>query len=260
MARDQNILNTVQRILVRAIRSYIRNEARREGVKDAKIGVISVIQMFGGSLNLNPHFHLVVTDGFFYENKKGLVVFKGLKPPIEGEIEYINKKIHQKVIKLLKKEGIIEESTNHYQGNLFEDDAIAEAKAASVQRKISIGPGKGKKVKQIGKFYDFGWVPPHGQLLNYHDGFSLHAGVSIKASDRKGLIRLISYTLRPPIALDRLTFVDGLQDKVRFKLKKPYNDGTHSLEFSGVELVEKLISIIPKPRVNLIRYETDHDI
>ena len=255
MARDSTILTKVQRVLVKAIRSYFRRQARKEGIRDAEIGVISVIQLFGGSVNLNPHFHLVVSDGFFYKNNKGVMTFKPLKPPVEGDIAHINKKIHKKVNAMLLKAGIIDEETNHYQGELFTtDDATTEAKAASIRRKISVGANRGGKVKQIGKFYDFGWHPPHGQLLNYHEGFSLHAGVSIKASDRKGLEQLISYTLRPPIPMDRLTYVGDDKNKIRFKLKRPYDDGTHSLEFTGVELVEKLISIIPKAKMNLVRY------
>ena len=63
MARDSTVLTKVQRVLVRAIRSYYRSQGRKEGLGDVEIGVISVIQLFGGSINLNPHFHLVVSDG-----------------------------------------------------------------------------------------------------------------------------------------------------------------------------------------------------
>jgi hypothetical protein len=43
-----------------------------------------------------------------------------------------------------------------------------------------------------------------------HDGFSLHAGVSFGALDRKGREKLVRYRTRPPIALARLSVLsDG---------------------------------------------------
>jgi len=36
------------------------------------------------------------------------------------------------------------------------------------------------------------------------DGFSVDAGVRIKAPDRAGLERLLRYCARPPFAIDRL--------------------------------------------------------
>jgi hypothetical protein len=43
-----------------------------------------------------------------------------------------------------------------------------------------------------------------------HEGFSVHAGVSLSALDRKGRERLVHYCVRPPVALGRLSIVrDG---------------------------------------------------
>jgi hypothetical protein len=41
---------------------------------------------------------------------------------------------------------------------------------------------------------------------------------------------------------------------VRLTLKTPYSDGTTRLVLSPQELLEKLVALIPRPRVNLLIY------
>ena len=54
-----------------------------------------------------------------------------------------------------------------------------------------------------------------------YKGFSLHAGVSFSALDRKGRSRLVRYCVRPPLAIDRLRVLrDGsIAYKVRWKTR-----------------------------------------
>ncbi len=52
------------------------------------------------------------------------------------------------------------------------------------------------------------------------DGFSLHAGVSIAADDRKGLARLCRYGLRSSFSLKRLSLRDD--GRLCYKLKRPW--------------------------------------
>ena len=71
------------------------------------------------------------------------------------------------------------------------------------------------------------------------EGYNLHAGVGIKASNREGLERLCRYILRPPLAKSRLerredgTLVVGL--------KREWSDGTTAIIFSPLEFVERLV-------------------
>src|ERR1700682_4352101 len=57
------ILQTVLRIVTDEVRKRII--ACSPKLEDAQFGAISFIQRFGTSLNLHPHFHLVVADGVF---------------------------------------------------------------------------------------------------------------------------------------------------------------------------------------------------
>lgn len=83
-------------------------------------------------------------------------------------------------------------------------------------------------------------------------GFSLHAGVSVRAKERKDLERLIRYVARPSIALERMEFNhDG---NIVYRLKKTFIDGTTHVLFSPMELMEKLAALIPRPKIHLVRY------
>jgi hypothetical protein len=55
-------------------------------------------------------------------------------------------------------------------------------------------------------------------------GFSLHAGVAVKACQRDKLERLCRYSCRPPVSEKRL-FLTGGGD-IGYTLKTPYRDGT----------------------------------
>ena len=58
--------------------------------------------------------------------------------------------------------------------------------------------------------------------------------------------------MRPPLANDRLKILDdGL---VRLEFKKPWSDGTTSIELQPLALVARLAALVPPPRRHLTRY------
>jgi hypothetical protein len=89
-------------------------------------------------------------------------------------------------------------------------------------------------------------------LVVKSSGFSLHAGVSCKASERKKLERICRYIARPAISEERLSM--NQKGQVVYQLKKAYDDGTTHVVMSPMELLEKLSAIIPRPRVHLTRF------
>ena len=58
--------------------------------------------------------------------------------------------------------------------------------------------------------------------------------------------------MRPPLAAGRLAVVDA--DTLAFALKTPWSDGTTHLLLAPHELIEKLVALVPPPRLNLVRY------
>ena len=83
-------------------------------------------------------------------------------------------------------------------------------------------------------------------------GFSLHAGVAVKARERDKLERLCRYITRPAVSEKRLSLTT--QGKVRYELKTPYRDGTTHVIFEPTDFIARLAALVPKPRVNLTRY------
>ena len=83
-------------------------------------------------------------------------------------------------------------------------------------------------------------------------GFNLHAGVSVSARNRTKLERLIRYMARPALSNERL---EKLHDgRISLRLKRPWHDGTSHLIFTPLEFMERLVSLIPPPRLHMIRY------
>jgi hypothetical protein len=83
-------------------------------------------------------------------------------------------------------------------------------------------------------------------------GFSLHAGIAAKASQRDKLEHVARYVSRPPVATERLSPTEsGL---VRLALKTPYRDGTTHVIFEPEDFIARLAALVPKPRAHLTRY------
>ena len=83
-------------------------------------------------------------------------------------------------------------------------------------------------------------------------GFSLHANTQVPAHRRDQLERLIRYTARGAVSLERLER-DANGDLV-YTFTHPWSDGTTGIRLSPLELLEKLAALVPLPRVHLVRY------
>jgi hypothetical protein len=79
-----DVLGALGRIFVAAIFARYRKRAR--GVE---CGAVTFVQRFGGSLNLNVHFHVVVLDGVFTREANQRASFRTASPPTVAELEAI---------------------------------------------------------------------------------------------------------------------------------------------------------------------------
>ena len=129
-----------------------------------------------------------------------------------------------------------------------EDDALSLIQSASVAGRSAASGGRRAKRMQVlgGRPFQ---LPP---LCASCDGYTVHAGVVIGARNRRGLEQLCRYIARPPLAKER---VEALPDgRVRIQLKRAWSDGTTALELSRLELVERLVALVPPPRANQVHY------
>ena len=126
---------------------------------------------------------------------------------------------------------------------------MASLQAASVSYKIAFGPHQGQRVRTLKT------LPPFehdGEICVNHNGFSLHAGVSVSSRGGKKLERLCRYIARPALSHERLSVNDS--GEAVYELKTPYRDGSTHIVLSPLELMQKLAALVPRPWINLTRY------
>jgi hypothetical protein len=91
-----------------------------------------------------------------------------------------------------------------------------------------------------------------GTLCARAHAFNLQAATHVAANDKPGRERLCRYILRPPLANDRLSILDD--GNVRLAFKKPWSDGTSSVDLAPLALIARLAALVPTPRRHLTRY------
>jgi hypothetical protein len=91
-----------------------------------------------------------------------------------------------------------------------------------------------------------------GNLCGQARGFNLHAATKVVANDKQGRLTLCKYILRPPFANNRLKILDD--GNVKLELKKPWSDGTSSVELAPLALIARLAALVPPPKRHLTRY------
>jgi len=104
-----------------------------------------------------------------------------------------------------------------------------------------------------------------------HAGFNLHAATKVAANDKQGRLALCKYTLRPPLANDRLKILDDNVVRLDGHVMEPWkgsqtsrmvrgepklagspraawSDGTSSVELAPLAIIARLAALVPPPR------------
>jgi len=263
MAASKELTAKIHTIIHTTISQYYVNQAVTRGSERQKVqpGSVTFIQRFGGAINLNLHFHVIFLEGVFLDRTDhGLKPrFVKVEPPSDADIAEVLQKISRRVIRTLRQLGYLEPGIDEavatgYDPLLDDEPELARTMVASVKQRIAFGERAGQKVRRIGSGFGYeGELPePTGPRCASVNGFSLHANTQVPAHRRDQLERLIRYTARGAVSLERLA-EDGNGDLV-YSFTKPWSDGTTGIKLSPLELLEKLAAIVPLPRVHLVRY------
>lgn len=249
LASPPKLQSKVLEISLRAINALIQKKVRKPGLK-IKGGTVTILQRFGGTLNLNLHLHILALEGGYYDTADG-PKFWWIESPSDEDIQDLVKTLAYRVIRYLKKQSHFPDD----QESVVESDSgdiLPELQAASVKNKVALGERKGQWIRRIGSLGELGVPELTGHLCASIQGFSLHAGVFCPPGDKEKLEHLCRYIARPAIAEERLRLLPN--QNVMMKLKKPYSDGTTHLVFSPIEFLEKLAALVPPPRAHLTRF------
>jgi len=263
MASSQDLTATVHTIIRTTIGQYYVNQAATRGLERQKLqpGSVTFIQRFGSAINLNVHYHVVFLEGVYLDrtDQGRTPRFLPGEPPTDTDIADVVQKISRRVIRKLRQLGYLEAGLNAAVATGYDplvDDApeLARTMTASVQQRIAFGERAGQQVRRIGAgFGSEGEAPTlTGPRCASVQGFSLHANTQVPAHRRDQLERLIRYTARGAVSLERLR--EETNGDLVYTFTHPWSDGTTGIRLSPVELLEKLAALVPLPRVHLVRY------
>ncbi len=115
-----------------------------------------------------------------------------------------------------------------------------------------MGPKQGRKVFTLQTLPNLESGNPFSGSVGEAAGFSLHAGVATNANEREKLERLCRYITRPAVSTKRLSMTRN--GRVRYELKTPWRNGTTHVIFEPLDFISRLVSLVPKPRINLTRF------
>src|SRR5207247_3845900 len=132
-------------------------------------------------------------------------------PPSDADIARVLQKIRRRVIRKLRHLGYLEVGIHEVEATGYdplssEEPEFARTLAASVTQRIAFGERAGQNVRRIGSGFGYEGERPEltGPRCASVNGFSLHANTQVPAHWRDQLERLLRYTARGAVALERL--------------------------------------------------------
>jgi hypothetical protein len=250
-ARDSKLLSAARRMFVSEI---FRDYRRRAGIRSAREGAggaVTAIQRFGSALNLNIHFHTIALDGVYEAGETPR--FRRVDPPSRDDLDRVLSRARLRILRLLSRRGYLEGfGSERTEVVALEEASLFDAvQAASIQERTVV---EGRRVGVIGVDRR-AWAAPDEKpyCVTSGDGWSLQAGVRIRAGDRAGLERLCGYVLRPALAADRLKMLpDG---RIAYGFRKPRFDGATHVVLTPLQLVEKMAALVAPPRAHQVCYD-----
>jgi rRNA maturation protein Nop10 len=259
-------------IVNRAISTHLAHKAGFTKTM-AQTGAVTLIQHFGGALNLNVHFHMLFLDGVYIEDKYGASRFHRVKAPTSDELAKLTHTVAHRIGRYFERRGLLErDADNTYLTQeavvVADEDPSSHLLGSSITYRIAVGPQQGRKVMTLQTIPDCGDDTFTIRVANVA-GFSLHAGVATNANERAKLERLCRYITRPAVSTKRLSMTRNGQ--VRYELKTPWHNGTTHVIFEPLDFMfrtngmsrahgcagatlARLVALVPKPRVNLTRF------
>jgi len=217
LVKEPKLLRKVERRLVEAIFRWQRHRAKELGAKGSRVGgAVSFVQLFNAQLGLAPHVHLLGAEGVWCDG-----VFMELPPPSPEEVEAVLKRALTQLLPDFESRQVT-----------WPEDEYEALQAKSAQLRLPL---------------DEEPPPSRRGRLAVSMGFSLHADTAVTANDREGLLRLVRYGARGPVAESRLSRrADG---RYAYETKRGV-----TLVLTAAQLVKRLIALIVPKGLHLTNF------
>ena len=261
LAFDGKLLSQVLRIFIDTVAANYRKRLADRGIPGGKHGAVAVIQRANSDLRCNPHIHAIFLDGLYAPDRDGKgFMFHPAPAPTQQDVEAIVERASKRILRFLERRAVITLVTAPGDGEITvvtdetmgeEDPLLARLLAAATAGAPPAGPANKRKPIRI-VLDPCAHPVAKGNLCGQQSGFNLHAATKVAANDEHGRLALCKYILRPPLANDRLKILDG--KVVRLEFKKPWSDGTTSVELAPSALIARLAALVPAPRRHLTGY------
>jgi len=247
LAWDHDLCRAVVGVFLRAVFALLRRRAAWDGVAGGRGGAVTILQRFGGALNLNVHVHALVLDGCYVQGPARQVRFHPIDEftPLD-----VAETLHDAQVGITR---LLERWPRDDAGWVEEAPATGILAAASVEHVVALGHRRGQPVARVGAARDEDATDVCAERCHARwDGFDLDASHVVPAGARARLERLCRYVLRPPVVSERLQPSDDGQ--VLWQLARPWRDGTTHVPFDPCDFLGRLAVLVPRPRVNLLFY------
>jgi hypothetical protein len=153
LAYDHRLCRAVLGVFVRALLGFAQRWARALGI-GGRAGAVAAIQRCGSALNVNPHFHTLVPEGVFAEQRDGSQRFVPLRePPSDVEVARLLARVRGRILRLLRRHDIdLEGDSDDGRSDplALESPVLAQVQGASVIGRVATGPRAGQRVRRVG--------------------------------------------------------------------------------------------------------------
>jgi len=253
--------SVIARTIKKSVQLRLDEKHPNNKIRNLEAGAVTLIQRFGGHVNLNVHFHMLHAQGAWeISDNESSVKFHSANNPTNEELLSCVENIASGVLRILKRMNLVEQDESGHDvvanNNADSEDPLSSIQAASTQNKIALGIRKGQNVRrlieQLEKDYLQNEPKLTGDMAVSFMGFSLHAAVSAWSTNKARLEQLVRYTARPAVSEERLSQANN--GDIQYRLKNPWTDGTTGVVFSPLEFLEKLSALVPPPRIHLTRF------
>ncbi len=260
VAYDAALFSAVTRIFASEVfRSTCASVARtNQGVlkKALEPGAVVALQRFGGTLNLNPHVHLVALDGAYLSvahpsadevSTNASLTFLAAPPPTAAEVLEVSSRVARRVARLLQRRRLIDPG----------DEAVASDRHAEPPgAALALASGRARAMfarNKNGRLVIVHRTPRSGPSRSAEVmGFSAHAEVFARAGELERRRAIVRYCVRPPFADKQVKRIRGGQ--VAFELRHPRSDGTTHVVLEPLQFLARLCALVPPPRQHQLRY------